>query len=110
MIVWMAGNHRDIVHYTGPRFDKASDFQRDLQPLKSIIQGKQYHVGDLEFARDAEGTLFDVLLMAGDEVFVIFNNTEKSLLAIAANTEWKTAQIPLVKLGDQFSSDPVSIR
>jgi hypothetical protein len=109
MIVWMAGSHRDVVHYSGPRFDKAADFQNDLQPLKQIIQGKQYHVGDLEFARDAEGTSFDVLLMAGNDIFVIFNNTEKCLLAIAANMEWKDAQLPLVKLGDQFGADPVRI-
>jgi len=109
MIVWMAGSHRDIVHYSGPRFEKATDFQRDMQPLKTSIQGKHYHVGDLEFARDAEGTYFDMLLMAGSDVFIIFNNTEKSLSEISAISEWTDAQLPLAKLGEQFHADQVTI-
>jgi len=109
MIVWMAGTHRDIVHYSGPRFGKAADFQKDLQPLKQIIRGRNYHIGDLEFARDAKGTSFDVLVMAGEDVFIIFNNTETTLADISVNVEWKDAQIPLVKLGELFNSDPLNM-
>ncbi|MGB0582620.1 MAG: hypothetical protein ACPGVU_23285 [Limisphaerales bacterium] len=109
MIVWMAGNHRDVVHYSGPRFGKEADFQKDLQPLKRNLQGKNYHVGDLEFARDAKGTSFDVLVMAGEDVFIIFNNTETTLADISVNVEWRDAQIPLVKLGELFNADPLTI-
>ena len=66
--------------------------------------------GDLEFAQDAEGTAFDILIMAGDNVFVIFNNTRLSLMAIAKCTTWADAQLPLVKLAEHFNSDPLLLR
>jgi len=110
MIVWMAGHHRDIVHYSGPRFDKAADFQADMQPLKQSFEGRSYHVGDLEFARDGEGTGFDAILMAGVGAYVIFNHTEKCLLRISHNSaQWRQAQIPLVKLADAFGRDPLQL-
>lgn len=110
MIVWMAGIHRDIVHYSGPRFEKAADFQEDIQPLKQSFEGKSYHVGDLEFARDGEGTGFDVMLMAGEGIYVIFNHTEKCMLSISHNTtEWNQAQIPLLNMADSFGRDPLDL-
>ena len=109
MIVHAAGLSREVVYYAGPRYDTASSFQQDLQPLKKRLQDR-YHVGDLEFAQDAEGTAFDILIMAGDNVFVIFNNTRLSLMAIAKCTTWADAQLPLVKLAEHFNSDPLLLR
>lgn len=109
MIVHAAGLSREIIYYAGPRYDKTANFQEDLQPLRKRLQAR-YHIGDLEFAQDAEGTAFDILIMAGTDIFVILNNTRMSLKGISKCTTWADAQLPLVKLAEHFHDDPLVLR
>ena len=109
MIVQVAGLSRDIVYYSGPRYDKTANFQEDLVSLKRRMQA-QYHVGDLEFAHDGEGPAFDMVVIAGKELFVVLNNTSKSLKGLALCSTWANAQLPLVKMAEHFHSDPLQLR
>jgi hypothetical protein len=71
---------------------------------------ERYHIGDLKFAKDADGTAFDIVIMAGLDIFLILNNTRMSLNGVARCETWSRAQLPLVKLAELFSEDPLELR
>jgi len=108
MIVHVAGLSREVVHYSGPRYDRVGNFQEDLGPLRKRMQDR-YHVGDLEFAQNADGTAFDIVITAGVDIFLILNNTRMSLKAIARCETWPNSQLPLVKLAEEFHENPLEL-
>ncbi len=104
----MAGEHRDVLHYFGPRSHHTdSEFREDLGPLRREILSGDYHVGDLEFVRDAQGARFDAFIVAGPGRYLILNNVEKSIQEITANPRWHAAQVAIVRLSEAFRADPL---
>lgn len=108
IVAWLAGDHRDVLHYFGPRTHHTDfEFREDLAPLRREIHSGDYHVGDLEFVRDATGTRFDAFIVAGPGRYVILNNVEKSIEDITSNPKWHAAQVAIVKLSETFRADPL---
>jgi hypothetical protein len=111
MLAWLASGHREMLHYFGPRTAHTrEEFNADLAPLRAEILSGDYHAGDLEFARDAEGTRFDAFIVAGNGRYLILNNVEKTIRQITSNPKWHAAQVAIVKLSEAFRQDPLSTR
>ncbi len=111
MLVWLAPGHRDMLHYFGPRTKQTKEeFNADLGPLRAEILSGDYHTGDLEFARNAEGTRFDAFIAVGPGRFLILNNVEKTIQQITSNPRWHAAQVAVVKLSEAFRRDPLVTR
>jgi hypothetical protein len=97
-----------ILTYTGPRKDEfQKHFAADLGSLRSELLSTRYGLGDFEFARHGVGTQFEAFLVVGEGLFLICNNTSKSMAMIARDPLWLSAQVPFVELSDKFRSNPL---
>ena len=107
-IVTLIQHKAKILAYLGPRKD---DFQKsfatDVQDLRADLLSRRHSIGDFEFARHGVGTKLEAFVMVGDGLYLICNNTAKSMSAIAKDPLWLSAQVPFVELSDQFRSDPL---
>jgi hypothetical protein len=97
-----------ILSYMGPRKqDFAVSFQSDLGELRPKLLAHEYHPGDFEFARYANGTSFEAFMVAGGDVYLLCNNTGCNMEIIAKDARWLSAQIPFVELAETFRKNPV---
>ncbi len=100
-----------ILHYHGPRRD---DFQKnfgpDLDSLRADLTGREFGIGDFEFARHAGGTHFDAFLVLGRGFYLICNNTRSSMDVITKDPRWLAAQVPFVELSDKVRAHPIALK
>jgi hypothetical protein len=97
-----------VLNYLGPRNDDfLKNFVSDLGPLRAELMHAQHGVGDFEFTRNGEGTLFEAFMVLGQGVYLICNNTMNSMDRIARDALWIDAQVPFVELSDKVRSSPV---
>lgn len=97
-----------VLSYAGPRKqDFATNFKSDLGELRPKLLAHDYHPGDFEFARYANGTSFEAFMVAGSGVYLICNNTGESMERISKDARWLSAQVPFVELAETFRKNPV---
>ena len=97
-----------VLNYSGPRKkDFLANFKNDLGELRPKLCAHDYHPGDFEFARYANGTSFEAFMVAGDGVYVICNNTGATIDKIAKDARWLNAQVPFLELAEKFRKNPV---
>ena len=107
-IVTLIQHKAKILAYLGPRKDDfQKNFATDVQDLRADLLSRRHSIGDFEFARHGVGTKLEAFVMVGDGLYLICNNTAKSMSAIAKDPLWLGAQVPFVELSDQFRSDPL---
>ncbi len=107
-IVSLIQHKAKILAYLGPRKDDfQKNFATDVQDLRADLLSRRHSIGDFEFARHGVGTKLEAFVMVGDGLYLICNNTAKSMSAIAKDPLWLSAQVPFVELSDQFRSDPL---
>lgn len=107
-IVAILGDKGRILHYEGPRKeDFQKNFGRDMQALSAELRNPEQTIGDFQFARHALGTQCDALLVVGEGVFMLCNNTTGSMTTICQDPLWLSAQVPFVEMSDRFRSDPL---
>jgi hypothetical protein len=110
-IVSLTAREGKILGYIGPRKeDFQKNFPQDLGALRSEIGAAHHGLGDFAFARHAFGTHFEGFLVLGDQVYLICNNTTRSMSDIAQDSRWLKAQVPFVELSDHFRGDPLVSR
>lgn len=63
--------------------------------------------GLFAFSREADGTNFDAFIVLGNGIFLICNNTTKTMEDITDNSLWLQAQVPFVNLSNKFLLNPV---
>ena len=108
VIVSLIQHKAKILAYLGPRKDDfQKNFATDVQDLRADLLSRRHSIGDFEFARHGVGTKLEAFVMVGDGLYLICNNTAKSMSAIAKDPLWLGAQVPFVELSDQFRSDPL---
>ena len=108
VIVSLIQHKAKILAYLGPRKDDfQKNFATDVQDLRADLLSRRHSIGDFEFARHGVGTKLEAFVMVGDGLYLICNNTAKSMSAIAKDPLWLSAQVPFVELSDQFRSDPL---
>ncbi len=97
-----------LLGYWGPRKqDFINNLKNDLGELRPKLLAHDYHPGDFEFARYANGTNFEAFLVAGPGVYVLCNNTGESMDRISRDARWLSAQVPFVELAETFRKNPV---
>jgi hypothetical protein len=75
-----------LLNYQGPRLSGfRKDFAKDAEGLQEAFGAQHYAVGDFEFARHGVGTGFEALMVLGEGLYLICNNTGASMDQIASN-------------------------
>jgi hypothetical protein len=110
MILAVNSEASGVLAYAGPREE---DFRRelidDVQPLRDLTLGRQFTIGDFEFATDAVGPRHDALMKVGEASFLVCNNTAKTMAEIRTDSRWLKAQGAFFDLGEKFRMDPLVI-
>jgi len=98
-----------VLAYIGPREDDfLKTFPNDLGPLRNELLEAKYGVGDFEFARHGEGTKFEAFMKLGQGLYLICNNTQRSMNDIAEDPRWLNAQVPFAELSERVRSKPLA--
>lgn len=109
-VVSLAENKARVLFYTGPRNDEfLHNFVKDLGPLRVALHDAQFGVGDFEFSRHGVGTRIEAFIVLGEGFYLLCNNTQNSMDAIAKNPRWLEAQVPFVGLADTIRANPLVI-
>src|SRR5664279_2081148 len=88
-VISLAENRARVLAYIGPRNDDfLKNFANDLGVLRSELLNSKYHQGDFEFARHAAGTHFEAFMVLGEGVYLICNNTQRSMNEITKEPRW----------------------
>ena len=109
-VVSLAENKARVLFYTGPRNDEfLQNFVKDLGPLRHALHDAQYGVGDFEYSRHGTGTRIEAFLVLAPGLYLICNNTQASMDAIAKNPRWLEAQVPFAELAEAIRASPLVI-
>lgn len=109
-ILSLADHKGHLLAYIGPRKKGFQEnFLNDAGTLRGGLLGKEYNIGDFEFARHGVGTGFEAFMVLGEGIFLICNNTAQSMDGITQDPLWLAAQVPFVELSDRVRSDPVHL-
>ncbi len=97
-----------LIEYGGTRkADFLADFETDIAALRDTLDPANTHIGDFAFSHEGFGSGFDAHICAGKNLFILFNNTEKSTGEITSNPKWKASQIHFSELLEAFIADPI---
>lgn len=106
---WAIVSERGILVYAGPRTGSfAKELGSDIAPLREALSGQVLHVGDIDFAAQAEGKRHDAVIKVGATAYLLLNHTRSTLETIRANPRWREAQRFLFALCERFRADPLT--
>jgi hypothetical protein len=109
-VVSLVENKALVIYYTGPRNDEfLANFVKDLGPLRLALHDAQFGVGDFEFSRHGTGTRIEAFIVLGNGLYLLCNNTQNSMDAIAKNPRWLEAQVPFLELAEAIRAHPLAI-
>ena len=109
-IVSLRRGHEHIVSYQGPRKEHfQKNFVNDLGGLRAEVLTTKHQPGHFDFARNNVGTGFEAFVCAGDELYVICNNTHSSMNEIAKDMRWLDAQKAFADLTERFRADALAV-
>lgn len=98
-----------LIEYGGSRkADFLAEFNTDMVALRNTLDPSNTAIGDFAFSHEGQGTGFDAHISAGENIFILFNNTAKSTGEITSNPKWTSTQIHFSELVEAFISDPVA--
>ena len=109
-VVCLADGKARLLNYSGPRvegFEK--NFSADAAELRKNASGEEYSVGDFEFSRHGVGTSFESFMVLGQGLFLICNNTSRTMDMISKQPAWLGAQVPFVDLSEKFRASPLAV-
>ena len=78
-----------------------------MAALRGTLDPSSTLIGDFAFSHEGYGSGFDAHICAGENIFVLFNNTAKSTGEITSNPKWTGAQIHFSNLVETFIADPI---
>ena len=108
MILALSPETGGVLAYAGPRAETYhKQFSEDVEPLRSMVVGRQFTIGDFEFAMDAAGPRHDALMKIGDGCYLVCNNTGKTMNEIRVSPRWLKAQSAFFDLSEKFREDPL---
>ena len=101
-VISLAQNKARILNYIGPRNDDfLKNFAKDLGALRAGLLDTKYGCGDFEFSRHGVGTGFEAFMVLGEGIYLICNNTRKSMDMITKDPRWLGAQVPFADLSEK---------
>lgn len=102
-----------VLHYNGQREERfAMDFADEMQALRAELvadRADHFSGGEFGFTRKGAGTAFDAYICLGPGVFVVCNNTLKSMEEVTADPNWLRAQGTFVDLSQRFAVAPLAL-
>jgi len=99
-----------LIQYYGPRPENfTASFAEDFEALKKEFAAHVPRPGEFAFSHEGVRTGFDAFICAGDQLFLLFNNTTKSVPEIVRSAGWKSAQLAFVELYERFIKDPLEL-
>src|SRR5215475_3804040 len=108
-VVSIARGKVRILEYAGGRpADFRKQFLDDAGTLRAGLLNGRHEPGYFEFAHTGVGTGFESFMALGEGMYLIWNNTAKSMDNIAEDPRWLAAQVPFAELSARFSMNPVS--
>ena len=97
-----------LIEYGGSRKEAfLAGFNDDMAALRGTLDPSSTAVGDFAFSHEGHGTGFDAHICAGQNIFILLNNTVKSTGEITVNPKWTSAQIHFTELLEAFITDPL---
>lgn len=97
-----------LVNYGGTRQEEfTAEFKKDMAALRETLDPTKARIGSFAFSHEGHGSGFDAHICAGNNLFVLFNNTAKSTGEITSNPNWKAAQVHFTELVEAFLADPI---
>ncbi|HWN97340.1 MAG TPA: hypothetical protein VNT99_20070 [Methylomirabilota bacterium] len=109
-IVSLQRGQERIVSYQGPRKEHfQKNFVEDLGGLRAEVLTSKHQPGHFDFARHQVGTGFEAFVCAGEEIYVIWNNTQSSMNDIAKDARWLDAQKAFAEMTEKFRADSLAV-
>ena len=109
-IVSLQRGKERIVSYQGPRKDDfQKNFVNDLGGLRAEVLTTKHQPGHFDFARHNVGTGFEAFVCAGDELYLICNNTQSSMNEIAKDARWLDAQEVFAAMTEKFRMESLAV-
>jgi hypothetical protein len=109
-VVSLSDGKAYLVNYLGPRLAGfQQNFAKDAAGLRESFLNGDYSVGDFEFARHGVGTSFESFMVVGAGLYLVCNNTTRTMDDIAKEPKWMGAQKPFVELSEKFRVNPLVI-
>lgn len=109
-IVSLARGSERIVSYEGPRREHfQKNFVADLGALRAELLTTRHHPGHFDFARHNVGTHFEAFVCIGNELYLIFNNTQATMNDIAKDARWLDAQRAFAEMTEQFQENALAM-
>src|SRR5205823_5167906 len=107
-VVSLAQGRLQVLNYAGGRVvDFKKQFLKDAGALLPGLLTGRHEPGYFEFAHTGVGTGFESFMALGKGMYLIWNNTAKSMDNIAQDPRWLAAQVPFAELVDRFCADPL---
>ncbi|HET7535601.1 MAG TPA: hypothetical protein VFJ90_04050 [Candidatus Didemnitutus sp.] len=108
VLVSMKPDRGTILAYGGPRAESfKKTFNSDIHPLRAEMSDEKLAIGDFIFAAAAAKVQHDACMRIGGASYLFCNNTTKTMNDIRQNPLWRDAQVPFVKMSEQFRDNPV---
>lgn len=108
-LVSLKHGHERIAYYSGPRReDFQKHFTEDLGSMRAELLTERHAPGHFDFARHETGTGFEAFVCVGNELYLICNNTQRSMDDITRDQRWLEAQKAFAELTEHFSADAVA--
>ena len=108
-LVSLKHGEEKIVYYSGPRReDFQKNFMSDLGSMRAELLTDRHLPGQYDFARHGVGTGFEAFVCVGSELYLICNNTQRSMDDITRDQRWLEAQKAFAELTEHFSGDAVA--
>ncbi len=111
LIVSRGGGAVELLHYTGPRDTTIMDSLADETAALRQTVGTRLdpNPGEFDFTREGVGSDFDAYICLGQDVFLLCNNTEKSMEEVTADPNWLAAQGEFLNASQFFAVDPLEV-
>src|SRR6185295_6497263 len=105
-LVCLKRGQEKIVAYNGPRKENfQKNFGNDLGSLRAEVLATRHDAGHFDFCRHGVGTGIEAFVCAGDELYLICNNTQVTMNDIAREQRWLDAQKAFLELTDEFRAN-----
>lgn len=109
-IVSLERNKERILNYHGPRKEHfQKNFVNDLGAFRAELLTSKHQPGHFDFSRHAVGTGFEAFVCAGEEIYLLCNNTHCSMDQITRDARWLGAQKAFAAMTDRFQTDPLAL-
>ncbi len=99
-----------LLHYSGPREET---IMATLADETAALRQSGGHIdpkpGEFDFTREGVGSDFDAYICLGTDLFLLCNNTEKSMEEVTADPNWLAAQGQFLNASQFFAVDPLEV-